>query len=643
MQQEEGKHYFEFGPFRLDTAAGVLTRQDEIVTLNPKAVETLSVLVRNCGRVVSKEELMKAVWPDAFVEEANLNVQISALRKALEDSAEAPAFVETIPRRGYRFRPEVREVREEAGPQVVHRGNGLGGTANAAATTPQLAPPVARIVPRWVMAFAAVLTLGAGIIYFWPKRELTVVSAPSSRFLVAVLPFANLSGDSQQEYLSDGMTEELITELARLNPKHLGVIARTSMMPYKGAGKSVREVARELGVQYVVEGGVSRTADRLRVTVTLIQATDQTQVWATQYDREMKDLMSLRGEVAAAIARETLVRVTPEAQARLEHVPTISPQAYDAYLKGRVYWWMRTEEGYERARAYFQEALRIDPSFARAYAGMADLSTVYGMRVGDPRPYARKAVELDDSLPETHTALAMAEWAMAVDWLVAEKHFRRALELDPFYIPARHWYGYLLSHWGRHAEAIEQLQRARETDPLNIPVLTDLGQAFFFARDYERGIEPLQRAMSIDPKFPWPHYWLGRIYEMQGHFEKAQAEFELAADQPISRMDKNAALACLYAKTGQPGKAREILRRLEKLDDFLPRNQALIYAALGEKEKVFEILGSWQQKYQATPISRFPQKYLSTPISAWTEPGFDALRSDPRFEAAIGRVKPPKP
>lgn len=637
---QQGKHYFEFGGFRLDPAAGVLTRDGELVLLNPKAVETLAVLVRHHGRVVSKEELMEAVWPDAFVEEANLNVQVSALRKALEDNADDPAFVETIPRRGYRFRAEVQEVCEEPSEWKIERRTmarmvteereviSPDVTASAAALPGgSVAVPQRPAPARRVLALSALVVIVVFLaINFWPRPGQPVSGAATGRFLIGVLPFANLSGDAEQEYLSDGLTEELITELARLNPKQMGVIARASMMPYKRTSKGLREVAQELGLRYALEGSVVRAGGRIRVTVKLLQASDQSQMWANQYDRDFSDLIELQRDIARDVARETFVRTTPESQQRNEKARTIPAQAYDAYLKGRVYWWMRTEEGYERARAYFEEALRIEPNFARAQAGLADISIVYGLRAGDPRILARKALALDDTLAEVHASMAMALLAMEVDWTAAETHFRRALEIDPYYTPARHWYGFMLMHGGRHTEAIEQMERALETDPLNIVILSDLGRAFFFGRQYERGKEPLLKAMEVDPKFPWPHYWLGRIYEQQGQFQQALSQYELADNARFSRMNKDAALACLYAKMGQPEKTREILRRLESMPDFFYVNRAHIYATLGDQDRAIEILQKSGMRYATYALF---------------DPGFDSLRSDARFQAFVAHAAPP--
>ena len=644
MSQTYSKIY-AFGDFRLDAVERALYRQSQPVALTPKAVDTLLALIRRAGHVVSKEDLMQEVWPDSFVEEGNLNVHIFALRKVLAEADDNQTYIETIPRRGYRFRAEVQELRDEpAAPEidaisrnVSDHGGGPASTnirPSNVARLGEIAPAhwPRRIINARILALSALLVIvGVLAINFWPRTVPQVSGASNGRFLIGVLPFANLSGNAAQDYLADGFTEELITELGRLNPKQLGVIARTSMTPYRGTSKPVREIAKELGLRYVLEGGVVRAGSRLRVTVKLIQASDESQLWASEYDGDFSDIIKVQSEVARGVARETFVHFTPETQKRLELTKTVSSQAYDAYLKGRVYWWMRTEEGYQQARAHFEEALRIDPNFARAYSGLADTSLVYGLRAGDPRIYARKAVELDDTLAEAHASLAMAVLTMDVDWVTAEAQFRRSLEIDPYYVTARHWYGFMLAYWGREGEAIEQLERARETDPLNTVILTDLGRAEFFAREYDRAKEPLLRAVRIDPKFSWPHYWLGRIFEEAGQYQQAFSEYRLSDDNPRSVMNKDVAMAGLYAKMGKTQQAREILRKLESGPALLPRNRAFIYVALGQKERACQILNE-------------PPKLPNTSahiVYAIPDPGFDSMRGEPCFQAAIAKVAPP--
>jgi TolB-like protein/DNA-binding winged helix-turn-helix (wHTH) protein/Tfp pilus assembly protein PilF len=642
---QPGNKIYAFGAFRLNPAERALYRHNQLIALTPKAFDTLWGLIRHAGHVVSKEELMRQVWPDTFVEEGNLNVHIFALRKVLAETDGNQVYIETIPRRGYRFRAEVQEVCEEsAEPQIHGRAIEIIGSGQDAASSDvqdRTVVPLREFAPddgrgrrlnASLLALSAVLVIAAVLaINYWPRPVQQVSGASNGRFLIGVLPFANLSGDTSQDYLADGFTEELITELGRLNPKQLGVIARTSMMPYRGSSEPVRQIAKELGLRYVLEGGVVRAGSRLRLTVKLIQSSDESQLWASEFDRDFSDIIKVQSEVARAVARETFVRVTPETERRRELAKTVSPQAYDAYLKGRVYWWMRTEAGYQQARAHFEEALRIDPNFARAYSGLADTSLIYGLRPGDPRIYAHKAVELDDTLAEAHASLAMAVLTMDVDWVTAEAHFRRSLEIDPYYVTARHWYGFMLMHWGREAEAIEQLERARETDPLNIVILTDLGRALIFAGQYDRAREPLLKAISLDAKFPWPHYWLGRIFEQAGEFQQALSQYSLADDHPLSVMNKDVAAANVYAKMGQPQKTREILRRLESGPGIFPSNQALLYIALGQKERACQIL-SEPPKPPLTSVHT---------VYAIADPGFASLRAEPCFQAAIAKIAPP--
>ena len=635
MSQPDSKMY-AFGEFRLESTERALYRQNELITLTPKAFDLLAALVLRAGHVVSKEDLMRQVWPDTFVEEGNLNVHIFALRKVLAASDSNQTYIETIPRRGYRFCAEVRAVCEDtAEPQLHQSADDVIQDArelSSQGSRGSISAPHATLWRSRIWGVTALLVIAASmVINFWPRPVQKVNGASNGRFLIGVLPFANLSGDAVQDYLADGFTEELITELGRLNPRQLGVIARTSMMPYRGTSKPVREIAKELGLRYVLEGGVVRADSRLRVTVKLIQASDESQLWACEYNRDFGDIIAVQSEVARAVARETFVHFTLEAQSRLAATKKTSPQAYDAYLKGRMYWWMRTEEGHLQARSHFEEALRIDPNFARAYSGLADTSLVYGLSDGDPRVYARKAVELDDTLAEAHASLAMAVLTMDADWVTAEAHFLRSLEIDPSYVTARHWYGFMLTYWGREAESIEQLQRARETDPVNPAILTDLGRAYFFAGQNDRAEEPLLNAVSLDAKFPWPHYWLGRVYQERGQFKEALAQYSMAENGPRSIMSKEVATACLYPKMGQPQKTREILRRLESGESILPSNRAMIYLSLGEKERACRALSE--------PLK--PPLTLAHVAYAIADPAFASLRGEPCYQAAIARVAPP--
>ena len=629
---------YAFGEFRLNSAEHALFRGNELVSLTPKALETLLVLVRRAGHVVGKEELMQEVWPDTFVEEGNLNVNISALRKALGESSNGHGFIETIPRRGYRFVVPVSLCPADGGELVLEKTtrarivteieeDGADVVMVQPATPAVATLSAARLVryPRWLLLASALTVALGGYLVVRLKHPQTPPA--SNRVVLAVLPFANLSGDPEQEYLSDGLTEEMITELARLNPSKLGVIARTSVMPYKNGHKGTLQIANELGLKYIVEGSVIRSGARVRVTVQLIRPSDQTHLWAYEYERDFKDILEVQGEIARAVARAIHVQLRPDVGSRLSQARTTQPDAYDAYLKGRYFWWKRNAEAYQRAKAYFQMAVRLDPGYAPAYAGLAD--TYFGGATC--KLMAQKALDLDDSLAEAHASLAFCLWRNEADWAGAEGHFQRALELDPYYPTAHHWYGYILAFWGRADESIEQLKRAREMDPLNVVINTDYGQVLYWAGQFDRAIEQLKKTLEIDSDFDWAHYWLGRAYEGKGLWEMAMAEYELARDAPDSTMDKNTALGHLYARLKQPEKALQVLREFERRGNALPINRALIYAALGENDRALDLLEeAWRRDHAAL-------------VLAWIDPGFADLRSTQSFRNAFAGVTPPRP
>jgi TolB-like protein/DNA-binding winged helix-turn-helix (wHTH) protein len=641
MPQHDNNLY-AFGKFRLDPIEHALFQGNELVSLTPKALETLIVLVRRAGHVVSKEELMQEVWPDTFVEEGNLNVNISALRKALGEAGLAQVFIETVPRRGYRFVAPVELLPAERGELILERitrarivtqeeGIQSAEEDGAEAGEHNLR---ARVLPGRRALHGLAMRLAVGVVlavalggYLVVRLKHSQAPPASNRVLLAVLPFANFKGDPEQEYLSDGLTEEMITELARLNPSQLGVIARTSVMPYKNSSKGTRQIANELGLNYIVEGSVIRSGARIRVTVQLIQANDQTHLWANEYDRDFKDILEVQGEIARAVAREIHLQLRPDTGSRPSQARATQPDAYEAYLKGRYFWWKRNGEAYQRAQAYFQQAIQLDPSYAPAYAGLAD--TYFGSPTG--KLTAQRALDLDGSLAEAHTSLAFCLWRNDVDWVGAESHFRRALELDPYYPTAHHWYGYMLAFWGRADESIEQLRRAREMDPLNVVINTDYGQVLYWAGQFDPAIKQLKKALEIDSGFDWAHYWLGRAYEGKGLWESAIAEYELARDAPDSTMDKNTALGHLYARLEHREKALEVLRELERRGNSLPINRALIYAALGKNDRALNLLEEAERKDRAALVL------------AWIEPGFADLRSTQSFRDILAGVTPPRP
>jgi len=428
------------------------------VPLPPKAAETLTVLVQNAGTLIDKEELLQKVWHDAFVEEGSLTRTISILRKALGEGSDGQEYIATVSKRGYRFTAKVTEMAE----------------------------------PRPVSAHA--------------------------RLMLAVLPFENMSEDLTQEYFNDGLTEEMITQLSRLNPKRLGVIARTSAMRYKGAKKSIREIGKELGVSHVLEGSVRRDAGRVRIAAQLIQVSDQTHIWAETYERNLGDILKLQSEVSQAVAREISVKLTPREAQRLATAREVSPAAYEAYLKGRHLWNKRTEDSMRKSIGQYEEAIRQCPDYAMAYTGIADTYVLLACRGMVPaketfrkaKAAATKALELDPELGDTQGSLAhvrLHDW----DWEGLELDFQRAIELNPAQAIVYHWYAEFLMSMGRPEEAIAMAQRAHQTDPLSPIIGSALGGVLYLARRYDQAVAVLQRAQEITPEHFLPHLSLIHI------------------------------------------------------------------------------------------------------------------------------------
>ena len=426
---------YEFGQFRLEPAERQLLRAGRLVALTPKAFETLHALVAGGGRAVSKDDLMRAVWPDTNVSDATLSQNIFALRKALGEAE----WIETVPKFGYRFVPPVRSL-----------------------------------------------------------------SAAVGKIVLAVLPFENLSGDPEQEYFSDGLTEEMITQLGRLNPRRIGVIARTSAMRYKLTNKTVAEIGHELGVAYVVEGSVRRAGSRVRVTAQLVQVQDQTHVWAESYERRFDDILMLQSDLARAVAKEIDVTLTPSEARRLARAPAISPLAHEAYLKGRYFWNNRTEDGLKKGIEFFHDAIAHEPDFAAAYDGISDCYVMLACRGVLParetfqraRTAAGRALELDGALGEGHASMAhvrLHDW----DWDGLDDDFRRALELDPGHAIAYYWYSEYLMAVGRADESIAMVQTAHRMDPLSSVLSASLGMILYLARRYEQSLAGLRKALEI--------------------------------------------------------------------------------------------------------------------------------------------------
>ncbi len=616
----EQKHLLEFGDFQIDRDQRVLLRHGDLIPLAPKVFDTLLALVESGGRVMEKDELLKKIWPTTFVEESSLARSVSTLRKALGQDPDGQEYIQTIPKRGYRFVPEIRAVSEQLSEE---------------APAPRVRPKYRLSIAARVGALLLALILAGGTIVLLRKRG-AATGQPQIRS-IAVLPLQNLSRVPEQDYFSDGITDALITSLAQI--RALKVISRTSVMRYKGTGKPLLpDIARELGVDAILEGSVQREGNRVRISAQLVRGSTDAHLWAKNYDRDISDVLRLEGEVATAIAQEIEIQVTPEAARHLRSVPRIAPAAQDEYLLARYQQDKRDETHLLQAIHHFERAIEIEPNFAAAYAGLARAWLQRGVwgavAFREPEVPARtaafKAIELDPQLADAHAMLAQLlmiyDWA----WVTAEQEFRRAIELDPNGVYAHVYYAALLTGLGRMPEAISEGQRALTLDPLSATVESDYGRVLFRARRYEEAIRHLQRSIELDPQ-QYDAYWrLADVYEQTGRIQEAlpliRQELRMRDAAPMHSSE----LTCIYALTGRRGEALKILSNVTG-PDFRGGAQAvaLAYFALGDRDRGFEWL-----------TRAFDQREIVFFVGI--DPRYDNVRSDPRFEALVRRLGFPK-
>jgi len=642
----DAKRVYQFGGFRLDASDQLLSLRGQPVPLTPKVFDTLLLLIEGHGRLVGKDEFMERLWPGTFVGEDALSQNISVLRKVLGEAGGAREYIATVPKRGYRFVAELRDVTEEsaqpengkeAQPPPVVAGGERAGRERAAASQPreQRAPRVGWRRPSAVLLTLLLALLGLG--YLGWRRFHPAAAAHAGKVMLVVLPFQNLSGDPGQDYVSDGLTEEMITQLGRMRPEGLGVIARTSAMTYKMAQKSTQQIGRELGVDYVLEGSLRRSGDRVRISAQLIQVKDQTHLWAQNYDRDLRDILVVQDQVARAIADQVQIQLAPPRASSLAGARPVNAQAYEAYLRGRYFWNKRTAEGYLKAIENFNQAIQKDPAYALAYAGLADAYILlggYGIRsqhetIPLARAAARKALELEPMLAEPHGSLGLIAANYDWHWVEAEREYRQAIALNPNYATAHHWYGEgCLVQQGRFDEAIAELKRAQELDPLSSIIQTDLGVTYLFARQTDQAIEQFRRVLEMDPNFILAHQWLAEGYRYKGMLVEAKREIE-EAGRLGDGLSALAQLGTLYATSGEKIQARRVLAELKRQNAqgrVPPEVFVDIYIALGDKDQAF----AWLEKAYAERSTGLTSLKVS--------PTYDPLRSDPRFADLMRRV-----
>src|SRR5438876_4790584 len=627
----ETKVLYEFGKFRCDLREHLLLCDGKPVSLSPKSFEILVALVRSNGQLLMKDELMQQVWPDSFVEEANLTVNISALRKVLGEAPGGQQYIETVPKRGYRFIAEVAVLERDSGrPKSAQETPAIAPSYHTAAAVTESA--MFRRLPgplSWKIIGFAVVLLAAVVfaIMLWRNHSLAKVTPTSPIRSLAVLPLENLSGDAQ-DYFADGMTDELITDLAQISA--LRVISRTSVMPYKGARRSLPLVARELNVDAVVEGTVLRSGDQVRITAQLIQASADKHLWARSYQGDLRNTLSLQKQVASAIADQIRIELTPHEQAVLRNVRSVDPEAYEDYLKGRFFFNKRNSN--EKAQSYFQQAIEKDPNYPPPYTGLADIYQLSD----NPRlakESVQKALELDNELAEAHNSLAELLYRFDRDWAGAEKEFKRALELDSNYAPAHHWYSMYLAFLGRRQQALAEAQKAYELDPLSPVVGANLAKILQENGQYDKAIDQGKKTLELEPNSAVTHVVLGIVYEDKKKYADAIREYKTGLQLGGAPGEIRGLLGYVYAATGDTGNAGKMIHQLKMLwpgHAHASLDLAVVYSGLGQKDQALYWLG------------KASEADVGDLIAVGQNPHFAALRTDKRFQAFVRQVGAPQ-
>jgi len=622
--QLETNRFYEFGPYRLDRHARVLLRDGTIVPLTPKVLDTLLALVESRNGVVSKDELLRLVWPDSFVEEGNLAQNISVLRKALGQSPDQVTYIETIPKRGYRFVPEVRSA-----PAVEQSTADTPPSAEVPPTT--AASPVLPAPRIRIMILAAVAVGLCLIAAFWYLRYRRP-GVPQVHS-IAVLPLKNLSGDPQQEYFADGITELLTEELSKALP--VRVTSRTSAMLYRGTGKSLPVIARELNVDAVLEGSVVRSDSRLRVTAQLIHGQSDRHLWAETYDRELVDVLTLQMEIARAVAHEIRASTAPQFR---PHTSAVNPNAFEAFLRARHYLSQRTGPEVNKAISWYQKAIEEDPAYAPSYAGLADCYNQQGtVMIGARSPRdarklamaeANRALEIDPDLAEAHAALAYSnlyDW----NWTAAEQGLERAIALNPNYAPAHLWFAHYLAARGQFNRALQEVRLAGDLDPLSPITQTQIGWILVYARQIPEGVAQYRKVLEQNPTYAWAEWQLGIGLMFLRDYTAAIKTFQNAGPRGAPNPSVLGTLGMAYGLAGQPKEAHKILDELLALSNrrYVSAHSIMqVYIGLGDPDKAFE----WMEK-------AFEER---TNGMAWLAvwPGFDPIRNDPRFDMYLRRI-----
>jgi TolB-like protein/Tfp pilus assembly protein PilF len=566
-----------FGEFEIDSDACELRKSGSAVKLQPQPLKVLLLLAQRSGDVLTRAEIESAIWGDQvhvdFI--GGLNFCIKQIRVALQDHAAHPRYVETLPRQGYRF--------------------------------------VAKV----------------------ERQQYRTRS--DERIMLAVLPFGNLTGQEDQEYFTDGMTEELIAQLSRLHPKRLGIIAFTSARQYRNTSKSIEQIGSELGVSYILEGSVRRAGNRVRIAAQLVEVSDQCDLWAEAYNRTLDDVITIQTDVAQSVAQSLMLELLPDHRAELVRASTVDPAAYEAYLKGRFYWNKRTRDGFLKALKHFQIVIDRAPNYAPGYVGIADvykLAALYGVlppkeAFDQSRTAITKALELDNRLAAAHTSLAYGKVLYEWDFSGAEKSFKHALDLDPNHVPGHYWYALLLVAMRRFDEAMGEIGLAMELDPLSLVVRCNKGQVLYFARRYDEAASQLRDAIEMDGEFPLARYLLGRVYLQTREYAAAAAQFENARKATNGHSAATAGLVVALANLGHRNEGKKLLQELERLantTEGIRYYLAIAWLGFGDMDRALRNLQKACDEYSVS-VSNMD-----------VDPALDSLRKAPAFAKLLKRV-----
>jgi TolB-like protein/DNA-binding winged helix-turn-helix (wHTH) protein/Flp pilus assembly protein TadD len=626
-----------FGTYEIDLHSGDLRKAGVRIRVQQQPLRLLEVLLERPGEVVTREELRSRIWPNESFGDFDqaVNVAIAKLRGALGDSADNPRYIETLPRRGYRFIADVAVVNRPTSKLELVPEVASSGTEERAPL--EVAGKVAR--PKRLPWKHARKTLGLAMIpvllilmvwiFLWRSRPPASVLSSSPVRSLAVLPLENLSSNSE-DYFADGMTDELITDLAQISA--LRVISRTSVMPYKGVRKPLPQIARELNVDAVVEGTVLRSGKQVRITAQLIRAPADKHLWAQSYEGDVGDTLALQKKVARAIAEQIRIKLTPQEEAVLENVKVVNPEAYENYLKGRYFFNKRTADGLKKATYYFNQAIESDPNYPLPYTGLADIYQ-FSDHLQLAREEVQKALDLDDQSAEAHNSLARLLYLFNRDWEGADREFKRALELDHNYAPAHHWYSMYLALAGRKEQALAEAEKAYELDPLSPVVGANLAKKLQEAGQYDKAIEQAKKTLDLEPDSAVTHAVLGIVYQDKRMYAEAITEYKRALQLGGPPGEMRGLLGYAYAVSGNRTDAEKTIAELKALwpgHTHAALDLAVVFSGLGDKENALYWLGKAEEMH------------VSDLIGIGQDSHFVEVRSDRRFQALVQRVGPPK-